>query len=101
MPKKPRVTTLMNSQHVKGSETLLKSARQNFFQIFRLFRKKIRSKISVLLVTEMLTLFVNILTPNDKYCLSKSECLTQPILMLLCQNQKIFSEFFAAFPKSI
>ena len=34
MPKKARVRTLMESQHVKGSETRLKSARQYFCQIF-------------------------------------------------------------------
>ena len=30
MPKKPRARTLMDSQHVKGSERLLKSARHIF-----------------------------------------------------------------------
>ena len=69
MPKKPRVRTLMDSQHVKGSETLLKSARQNFCHIFWSFRKKISSKNSVLVVSEILRLFVNILTPDDKYSL--------------------------------
>ena len=34
MPKKPRVRTLMGSQHAKGSETLLKSAWQYFSRIF-------------------------------------------------------------------
>ena len=34
MPKKPRVRTLMDSQHVKVSETMLKSPRQPFSQIF-------------------------------------------------------------------
>ena len=34
MPKKPCVRTLLDSQHVKGSETLLKSARKYFCQIF-------------------------------------------------------------------
>ena len=34
MPKKPRVRRLMDSQHVKGSQTLLKSAQQNFFILF-------------------------------------------------------------------
>ena len=34
MPKKRRVRTLMDSQHVKGSEKLLKSARQNISHIF-------------------------------------------------------------------
>ena len=32
--------------------------------------KKISSKISVLVLSEILTLFVNILTPGEKYCLS-------------------------------
>ena len=50
MPKKPRVRTIMNSQHVKGSKKLLKN---------RLF-----------VVSEILRLFVNVLTPNDKYPLS-------------------------------
>ena len=34
MPKKPRVRTLMEVQHFKGSETLLKSARQYFLLYF-------------------------------------------------------------------
>ena len=34
MPKKPLVRTLMGSQHDKGSEKLLKSARQWFCEIF-------------------------------------------------------------------
>ena len=34
MPKKPLIRTLMDSQHVKRSERLLKSARQYFCHIF-------------------------------------------------------------------
>ena len=70
MPKKPRVRTLMDSQHVKGSETLLKSAREKFRQIFSSFSKKISSENAVSVVSEILRLFVNILTPDDKYSLS-------------------------------
>ena len=65
-----RVRTLMHSQHVKGSETLLKTLRQNFFHIFWSRWKKINSKNSILVVFEILRLFVNILTPDDKYSLS-------------------------------
>ena len=36
MPKEPRVRTLMDSQHGKGSETLQKSARHYFCHIFLL-----------------------------------------------------------------
>ena len=70
MPKKTRARTVMHSQHVKGSEKLLKSARQNFCHIFLSFRNKINSKNAVLVVSEILRLFVNILTPDDKYSLS-------------------------------
>ena len=34
MPKKPRVRTLKESQHVKGSQTLLKYAQEYFCHIF-------------------------------------------------------------------
>ena len=54
----------------------------------------------VLVVTEMLRLFVNILTPNDKYSLSKTEYRTQAIQMQLSKNRKIFSQIFSVFPKS-
>ena len=71
MSKKPSVRTLMDSQHVKGSETLLKSARQYFCLFFFLSPwKEISSKNFVLVVSEILRLFVNILTPDDKYSLS-------------------------------
>ena len=70
MPKKPRITKLMDSQHVKGSERLHKSARQYFCNIFWSLWKNISSKNSVLVVSEILRLFVKILTPNDKYSLS-------------------------------
>ena len=70
MPKKSQIRTLTDSQHVKGSETLHKSARQYFPDIFLSLWKKITSKNSVLVVFEILTLFVNILTPDDKYSLS-------------------------------
>ena len=36
---------------------------------------------------------------RQTFSLSQSECLTQPIQVLLSQNQKIFSQLFSAFPK--
>ena len=70
MPKKARVRTLMESQHVKGSETLLKSPRQYFSDIIWSIWKEISSKGSVLVVCEILRLLVNILAPEEKYFLS-------------------------------
>ena len=64
------VRKLMGSQKVKGTKTLLKSARQYFCHIFWSLWKKISSKNSFLEVSEILRLFVNILTPDDKYSLS-------------------------------
>ena len=70
MLKKPRVRTLMDSQHVKVSETMLKSTRQYFRYIVWSLWKKISSKNSFLEVSEILRLFVNIWTPDYKYSLS-------------------------------
>ena len=70
MPKKPRVRTFMDSQHVKGSKRLLKSARHYFCHFFWSLWKEISSKIFLLVVSEILRLFVKILTPDDKYSLS-------------------------------
>ena len=70
MPKKPRVRTLMEVQHVKVSETLLKSPRRYLYHGFWSLWKEISSKRFVLVVTEILRLFVNILTPDEKYSFS-------------------------------
>ena len=70
MPKKPRVRTLMEVQHFKESETLLKSAWHYFCYFFCSLWKKIIQKNSFLEVSEILRLFVNILPPEDKYSLS-------------------------------
>ena len=64
MPKKPRVRTLIDSEHVKRSKTLHKSA-QYICDIFRALWKKISLKNSVLVVSNILRLFVNIVTSDD------------------------------------
>ena len=70
MPEKSRIRTLMDSQHVKGAETLHKSASEYFCHIFWSLWKEISCKNSVLVVSEISRLFVNIMTPFDKYSLS-------------------------------
>ena len=70
MPKKPRFRPLMDSQHVKGSERLLKSSWQDFSDIFWSIWKETSSKNYFLVVSEILRLFLNILAPDDKYSLS-------------------------------
>ena len=68
--KSHHVRTLMDSQHFKGSETLFKSARQYFCDIFWSLSKKISSKNSFLEVSEILRFFLTILTRDNKYNLS-------------------------------
>ena len=70
MPKKPRLRTLMDSQQVKVSERLLKAQKQYFCYIFWSLWMEISSKSFALVVCEILRLFVNISTHNDKYFLS-------------------------------
>ena len=70
MPKNPRLRTLTDSQYVKVSETLSKTAWQYFCHVVWSFGKKISSENSVLIVSEILKLFVNILTPDEKNSLS-------------------------------
>ena len=53
------------------------------------------------MIHKILRLFFNRLTVNDKHYLINRENLTQPIQMKLSQKQKIFSEFFFAFLKSL
>ena len=45
MSKKPRVRTLVGSQHVKGSKTMLRSAQHIFVMFFDDFEKKPARKI--------------------------------------------------------
>ena len=69
MAKEPRVRTRMGNQHVKVFEGLLKSARKYSCQIFWSLWKGITSENSVLVVSEISRLAVNILTPDDKFSL--------------------------------
>ena len=69
MPEMSPTRKLMDTQHGKQSEKRHKSARQYFCHISWSLWKKISSKKAVLVVYEILRLFVNILTPNDKHSL--------------------------------
>ena len=60
----------MDSQYIKGAETLLKSPRQCFYDIFWSLSKKISPINAFLEVSEILRLFLTIFTPDNKYILS-------------------------------
>ena len=54
----------------------------------------------MLVLCEILGLFVNTLSEDDRYCLLYKDNLLQPIQILLSQKQKTFSQFFSPFLKS-
>ena len=54
-----------------------------------------------LLIHNILRLFVNTLTVNDKHYLLNRENLTETIQIQLSQKEKTFFQFFLAFLKSI
>ena len=54
----------------------------------------------MLVLWNILRLFVNTLTADDKYYLLIRGNLTQPIQIVLSQKQKPFSQFFSSFLKS-
>ena len=54
-------------------------------------------KKSLLVICEILGLFVNTLSADDKYCLVNRDNLLQHIQTLLSQKQKTVSRFFCHF----
>ena len=62
--KKSRFKTSFDSQHVKVSQTVVKSAWKHFYYIFSSLWAEMIWKISPLLQSEILRVFVNTLTAD-------------------------------------
>ena len=73
MSKKSRFKTHFDSEHFKGSKTIPKSSRQHFCYIASSLRDKLSWEMSLLVIFEILGLFVNTLTADDKYSLRNTE----------------------------
>ena len=58
-------------------------------------------KMSLLVISKVLELFVKTLTADEKYSPGGSDNLLQAIQMQLSKKQKIFPQFFSAFLKFI
>ena len=97
MSKKPCFRTFFDSQHVEGSQTLLKSAWQHFYCTFS--SGKLNWKMSILVISEILGLLVNTLTADDKYLLCNEENLPLSVRMQLSKKGKTVLKFFASFLK--
>ena len=94
--KKCSFRTSFDSQHVKQSQTLVKSAWEHFDHLFSWVWGKMSWKTSALYKFELIGVLVNTLTPDYKYPVLHSDNLPFPIQMRLSENWKPFSQFFCS-----
>ena len=80
---KRRFRTSFDSQHVKGSQTLVKSAWEHFYHIFPSLWWEMTWRISPWLKFGILGVFVNTLTADYKYASPDCKNLHFPIQMQL------------------
>ena len=79
--KNGRFRKSFRSQHVKGFQLLVKSAWEHFDHIFRSLLREMTWKISAFLSLEILGVFVNTSSSDDKYPVRDCENLKFPIRM--------------------
>ena len=101
MSKKSCFKGSFGKQHGKCAQTLLKFAWQHLYHIYWSLWMQLSCKKSLLVTCKISRLFPNTLSADGKYSLLNRDNLTQPIQMQVSRKQKTFSEFFAAFLKSI
>ena len=97
--KRSRFRTPFGNQRVNGFETLLKSARHHYFPLFPQVPDKLNWKKSALVTSEIFRLFVNTLTPDDKYSRRNMQILWQQLETPLSQKGKTFWTLLFAFLK--
>ena len=93
LSKNRRFKTRFDSQHVKASKILAKSPWEHIYHVFSSFSGKFISKISPLLIGEILGVFVHTVTADDKYPVQDCENLPLPIIW----KTKNFSSIFFFF----
>ena len=83
----------LDPENAKVAQMLMKSARHYFYRIFSSICRKLRCIMSLLVICEVLRLFVNTLSADDKYSLCNSEKLPQPIQMQSSKKHEYFLIF--------
>ena len=78
---------------------MMKSARHHYFPTFPRIRDKLSWKKSPLVTSEIFLLFVNTLTPDDKYSRRNMQIFRQQLQTLLSQEENAFCQFLIAFLK--
>ena len=100
MSKKSCFRRPFDKEYGKRAQALLKYGSQYLYHNHLSLVRKLCSKKSLLLTSQILGLLVNTLAADEKYPVLNTDNLTIPIQMQLSQKQKTFSQFFAAFLKS-
>ena len=90
----------LKSERVHGSQTLLKSAWENFYCNFPVFQDKLSGKISFWIRSKMLRLFVKTLMCYHMYSPHSWEKFLQRVQAQLYEKRKKSSESFIEFLKS-
>ena len=97
LSKKHCFRSLFDSQHVKGYQTLVKSAWEHFHQIFSSLWENLIWKIPPLVTCWILGVFGKTLTANDKHPIRDCENLLSPIQMESSLKPKTFADSFIPF----
>ena len=100
MSKRPSFMQRFGGQHVSGSQTLLRSARNQFQTNLHLIWERKSRKSFVLVRSKFLGQFVHTLTADYQYSRQNRENFWQQVPMQISGKLKTFSEFFIAFLKS-
>ena len=96
--KKCRFPLPFDKQHGKRCQRLYRSTRRHVYDIHGSLQKIFSLKKSLLVICQILILFVNRFTADDKYSLLTRDNLTLPIQMQLSPKQEnLLSVFFCSF----
>ena len=90
-------STPFGNQRVNVFETLLNSARHYYFPILQWIRDKLSWKNSALVASAISRLFVNTLTPDDKYSRHYMQIFWQQLQTPLSQKWESFCQLLVAF----
>ena len=83
-----------DSQQVKGTKTLVKSAWEQFYHIFSSFWGQMIWRMSSLVKFEIIGVFVNTLTPDRKYPFRYCEICSSLFKCNYVKNGKLFLDIF-------
>ena len=91
--------TPFGNQRVNGFQTPLKVARHHYYPFFPWISGKLSCKKAALLSWNILRLFANTLTADDKYSCRTMQNFLQQLQTLLSQKRKTFFSYFIVFLK--